>query len=203
MIKTFYVIFHDEKRLKVSDIISFEQPQVDEIIHIASQYTLRQLRREEKKGKDLSYLTPNQIAMVVSEKDQIVHDKSADELRLQGIVQAAEHSLVQMFERQGSDELPYVIDLINRVIDTDTVVKAQFKGHPTLTYTMMMASDPEHFKIPVSFVWESSGTRFIKIVTLMFRNAPPKKLTSKIVQDQDMEDRMLEFKRKLLDESRK
>ena len=72
-------------------------------------------------------------------------------LRREKKILIAIHSNIRILERLGSDELPVVISLIDRIINTDTVVKAQFKGHPTLSYTMAKSNDPDHYRLPISF----------------------------------------------------
>ena len=48
-----------------------------------------------------------------------------------------------------------------------------------------------------------AGGRIIKMVTLNFRGAPPKKMTASIYQNDEMTEKMLSFKKKLIDQSRK
>lgn len=203
MAKTFIIAFKNNETLRINDILRFEQKQIDEITAIAIDYTKEQLRDFEEEGKDLSYLTTSQQKLVVRTKNSIVAGKTSGELKKEKIVLISLHSNHRMLERLGSDELSVIISLVDKIVDSDMVLKAQFKGHPTLTYTMAKSNDADEFKLPISFQWKAGGGRIIKMITLTFKGAPPKKLANKIVQDSDTAQRMAEFKRKLVEQSKK
>ncbi|MBS4178817.1 hypothetical protein [Lederbergia citrea] len=196
---SFQVKFRDGETLVISDIIEFEEKQQDEIEATAGDYTKIQLRQFNQDGKDLSYLTDEQKKIVLRTKKLTVDGKTADQLWGQKIVSVSVHSNERILERLGSDELSVIISIIDRIINTDFVIKAQFKGYPALTYTLMKSDDPEKFKFAVSFKRKNKGHYTLQIVTLTFKNSPHNKMTTRLIQDANLLNRMEDFKRKLKD----
>lgn len=195
------VKFRDGETLFISDIIEFEEKQQDEIKAIALDYTKVQLRKYEQEGKNLSYLTNDQKEVVLYTKNLILFGKTANQLSKEKIVVVSIHSLERLYERLGSDELSIIIDIIDRIFHTDFVLKAQFKGYSKLSYTLMEKSDPDKFKLPISFFRKINGLRYIRMITLTFKNSPPKKMTTRLAQDMDLLNRMDNFKQKIKDET--
>ncbi|HBI05157.1 MAG TPA: hypothetical protein DDY49_14140 [Paenibacillaceae bacterium] len=151
MSRSFKVKFRDGKTLIISDIIKFEERQQEEIKAIAVDYTKANLCKYEEEGIDLSYLSEIQKETILNKKNRIVSGKTPDELQKKKIITMSLHSLKQMYERIGSNELTVILSLIDRIIHSDFVLKAQFKGYPTLSYTLMEKNDPDKFKFPVFF----------------------------------------------------
>lgn len=181
----FQVVFKDEDTLIINDIIAFEQKQKDEIKAIAREYTKVELKRDEKTGKELTYLTDPQKKTVLITKDAIVDGKTPEELRDQYIVNISLHSNVRILKRLGSDQVTIIIDLINRVKKVDSVKKAQFKGHPSLSYTTIQTTDPEEFELPISFTTVKGGGRSIKLVTVYYKDQPHEEMETRISQEID------------------
>lgn len=163
---SFSVRFKDNERLTITDIIIFEQKQKEEVRLIASDYTKDELLNNEKYGKELSYLTDTQKLTVVGTKDLIVSGISSKELFNKDIVQVAWHFNKRAAERIGSDDYKTIISLIDCLKTTDSVLKAQFKGYPSLSYTMIKNGDPTHSKYPISFLVRRDGNHRIKMITL-------------------------------------
>ncbi|GGH76468.1 hypothetical protein JOD43_002058 [Pullulanibacillus pueri] len=201
MAKRFLVKFRDGKRIRIDDVISFEARQISEIQNIASNHTKEELKSEPE-GKDLSYLTKQQKQTVINFKNRLVAGKTSEELRKQKIVSVTLHFTERTLEREGSNQLPIIIGLIDKIVAVDSVLKAQFKGYSTLSYTTAIQNDPDHYKLPITFKLYRDR-RQVRMITIAFRGAPPKNLTQNIIQDSAMNERMVEFKRKLLEQSRK
>lgn len=170
MPKRFTVVFKRNVRMLVNDIIDFEKDQIDEIKSIASEYEQHSLQKGKKYGIALSYITEDQKNDVLSEKRIVVGSKSSQELKNKNIVQIGDHSLKRILKRVGSTKDNVIISLINRVKTTDTVTKAQFKGFPTLSYTLIENGDPDEYIFAISFIVTRKGRRFLKMVTVHLKD---------------------------------
>lgn len=204
MTRIFTVRFRDEERMTIIENIRLEPHQVDEIKEIASEYTKYDLRHIEPEGKDLSNLTQEQKDYVIRIKDRIVNGKTAEQLRKDNIIKISLHTVSRMLERIGSNQLAITISLIDKIINSDTVNKAQFKGYPQLSYTLSDTSDPEEYILPVSFKIKAGSSKGImKLITVAYKGSPPTQMSTTIASDDEQAQRMLEFKRRLLEQSRK
>jgi len=202
--RIFTVKFRNEEKMKIVENISLEPHQVDEIKAIATEYTKYDLRHIEPEGKDLSNLTQEQKDRVIRIKDRIVDGKTAEQLRKDNIVKISIHTICRMLERIGSNELAVTISLIDKIIHCDSVYKAQFKGFPQLSYTLRDTSDPEQYILPVSFKFKAgNGKGIMKLITVAYKGAAPTPMSAKIAHNDEQAQRMLDFKRRLLEQSRK
>ncbi|SFM15807.1 hypothetical protein [Salibacterium qingdaonense] len=194
----FTVTFRDEETLVINDIILFEQDQIKEIRGIAADFLQSQLRREEKHGKDLSYITEKQKQTVIHYKDQIISGIPAAKLLDDEIIQVSLYSSERSLKRIRSNDRDTIIGLINRVKNTDTVTKAQFKGYPSLSYTTLEKENPEGMKLPISFVWGKKGNHVIKMITVAPRNVEGEAMETSITETNPETAAMLEEIKKRL-----
>ncbi|WP_164667747.1 hypothetical protein [Virgibacillus doumboii] len=202
MTRRFTLTFQDFEDLEFFDILSLEDKQINEVLAIASQHTKKQLQEYETKGFDISYLTVPQKHRVIVSKNRVVFKRSPDELRRQKRVVVTLHSQQRVLERVDSNELETILDIIQRIIDSDKVLKAQFKGYSSLSFTLIKDGDPALYKLPISFKW-IKGRRQILSVTVTHRNAPPSKMRTKIANNHGFAERMVEYRRKLVEQSQK
>ena len=100
------------------------------------------------------------------------------------------------------NELETILDIIQRIIKADKVLKAQFKGYSSLSYTLTKNGDPTFYKLPISFKWVK-GRRQVLSVAFAQRDALPSKMTTKIAHNNELADKMTEYKRKLIERSEK
>jgi hypothetical protein len=117
--------------------------------------------RNAKYGKDIELTEPQRLS-VLDNKQRIIAIESNPRKK----VRFGEHSLTRIFQRVGSDSEPIIIGLIKRLILTDKVYKAQWKGYPHLTYTVMQINDPEEYKFSISFMFERCGENIINVITV-------------------------------------
>lgn len=160
----------------VYDVISFEPKQMEEIRAIAAEYDKDAIRKAEKYGIPLSYLTDNQRNHILEEKKIILGSKNPDELKRTNIIQIGSHSLARILERVGSLEDNIIIDLIEKVKMTDAVTQAQFKGFPSLSYSLIKNGDPKEYTFAISFVVTKSKVRFIKMITVHLKSDKSEKV---------------------------
>lgn len=193
--------FKNGKELEFHDILSLEDKQIYEVLDLVAKHTIKQLRDYESKGLDLSYLTAAQKNTVIVSKNRVVFGRSPDELRRQKKVLVTLHSQERILERIGSNELATILDIIQRIIDTNIVLKAQFKGYSSLSYTLTKSGD-QAYKLPISFKWVK-GKRQILSVTVTHRDAHPSEMTHKIVHNYELSKRMIEFKKNLVKRNQK
>lgn len=196
MLRRFVIKFEDDEEMVFFDILLLEEHQINEIKEIASAYTKYKLTKVEREGIDLSTLTTAQERRVLVSKNRIIYGRTADDLYKQRKVVFTMHSQEQMLERTGSNQLPKVLETIHWLIDTDIVLKAQFKGYSTLSYSLT-ARKNRRILLPISFKF-SKGKRQILSVTLISKDADPSMLTQSFSQDDVLSDRMAEFRRKLV-----
>ncbi|WP_226682137.1 hypothetical protein [Sutcliffiella horikoshii] len=102
-------------------------------------------------------------------------------------------------ERLGSDELHTIINIIERLQMSDIVKKAQFKGYPALTYTLMKEGDSDKYIIPIAFQLVGENRQIIRIITISFKDAPPKALEHRLNTDLEMVIKMELFKKRLVE----
>lgn len=178
--RRFLVFFKGSVRLIVNDIINFEQDQITEIRGIAAEYEKDELQKGKKYGIPLSYITEDQKRDVLNEKHIVVDSKTSKELKDKKIIQIGFHSLERILKRVGSTEDNVIISLIDKVKTTDTVTEAQFKGFPTLSYTLIESADPEEYTFAISFVLGKKGRRFIKMVTVHLKKEEPEETEFRI-----------------------
>ena len=138
---------------------------------------------------------------MIKTKDKTFGHKTGLDLYNQKIVRVSSHSLDSLNLRLGSDSLSTIISIINKLNKANVVFKAQFKGFSTLSYTLGEANDPDAYKIPVGFIWEKGTQRIIRIITVIFRNAPTKNMSSKLSHDDETSKRMELFKQKLIEQA--
>lgn len=200
--RRFAVTFKDSEVLEFYDILKLEDKQINEVLEIAAEYTKKHLRKNEDKGNDLTYLTTPQIRRVLTSKNRLVFGRTSDELRKQKKIVFTLHSQERILERIGSNKLEIILEIVQKIIDADKVLKAQYKGYSSLSYTLAKDKDPEHFKLPISFKWVKRK-RQISLVTVAYRGAPPSEMTSKIVNDDKQADKMAEYRKKLVERSKK
>lgn len=200
LVRRFTVEFQDHEKMEFFDILSLEDQQITEVLNIASEHNIKQLRDYESKGIDLSYLTSAQKGRVILTKNRVVFGRSPHELREQRKVVVTFHSQERILERIGSDEIQTILDVIQRIIDADTVLKAQFKGYSSLSYSLTNSRD-RIFKLPISFK-QVQGRRQILSVTVVSREAKASEMTQKITEDDELADRLAAFKRNLVKRSR-
>jgi len=199
-LSSFSVRFKDNESFLVKDIIIFEHPQKEEIRSIASDYTKDELRNNESKGKTLSCLTATQKSTVVGTKNLIVSGTSSKELLNKDIVQVSWHFNKRAAERIGSDDSATIISLIDGLRTTDTVTKAQFKGYPSLSYTMVKVGDPTMSQYPISFLVRGNGNHKIRMITLAPKspNTPQGRMETRIGEDnQDLVKMLAKLKARL------
>lgn len=198
MSNRFTVQFRDGNKLKINECISFEPRQIDEVITLALEYTQEQLQHYEQEGADLSYLTELQKKEIINHKNNIIASRSIQELRDKNIVRLSKHALQRMLEREGSNELTAIINLIRRVIASNSVLKAQFKGFPQLAYTLFDSRDSDQYKLPVSMQPTlTSRKKFLKVITLIPKDVPPKNMVVRISEDEEITQKMEILKKKL------
>lgn len=199
--RRFGVKFQDGEVIEFFDILSLEDHQIAEINEIASAYTRHKLTNEERVGIDLSILTTAQKSRVLLSKNRIIFGRTADELYKQRKVVIAMHSQERMLERTGSNQLPKVIETIQWLADTDSVLKAQFKGYSSLSYSLTTRRK-RMIVLPISFKFVRRR-RHLLSVTLISKDAEPSKLTQSLSQDDDLTDRMAELRRKIVQQQHK
>lgn len=193
--------FKNGKELEFHDILSLEDKQINEVLDLAAKHTIKQLRDYESKGLDLSYLTVAQKNRVLVSKNRVVFGRSPDELRRLKKVLVTLHSQERILERIGSNELATILDIIQRIIDTNIVLKAQFKGYSSLSYTLTKSGD-QAYKLPISFKWVK-GKRQILSVTVTHRDVHPSEMTHKFIHNDELSKRMIEFKKNLVKRNQK
>jgi hypothetical protein len=166
MFYTFTVTFKDEQELDMMDFNKFDDPQIKEINGIASQYTETHIKAL-KYGFDIEAIEQHHKETILDRKNDIVYSLSSKELYDEKIVKISTHSIGRTFQRVGTIGRSTYIGLIDRIKKTDSVIKAQWKGYPQLSYTFIEEGDPEEFKFPLSFLLRRSGDHRIKVVTVV------------------------------------
>jgi len=168
----FRVRFRDKERLVINDIIVFEDDQKGQIKAIALKFTKNQIQKDKRSGFDLTYLSDKQKQIIIDTKNDILAEKTSEELLDEDIVSVSLHSMERSLKRIGSNSLDSIIKLVEKLKKVDVVIKAQFKGYPTLSYTTMENHDPEEFRLPISFVKSKKMSRGIKILTVIPKGQP-------------------------------
>lgn len=184
MFYTFTVKFKDGQELKIIDINNFKDSQINEISEIASQWTQSHLKAQ-KYGVDIGTVDETHKETVLGQKNAIVQPMSSEELYDKKIIKIATHSIKRTFQRVGTIGRTTYIGLIVRIKKTDTVIKAQWKGYPQLSYTFIEKGDPEEFKMPLSFLLRKSGNHSIKMVTVIpeVESGVSERMESRLIED--------------------
>ena len=164
---SFLVRFRDNEKLVMNDIITFDNKQIAELQSVASRYTKFEIRKIEKHGRGLSYLNEQQKQVIINTKNRIVQGKSNSELLDDDIVQVSLHSAERSLKRLHSNSQAQIINLVEKLKEVDVVLKGQFKGYPSLSYTTMKQGDLDSFKLPISFVKNKQSAQAIKIITVI------------------------------------
>lgn len=164
---SFLVRFRDGEQLVMNDIITFDDKQIAELQSVAFRYTKFEIRKIEKYGVDLSYLNEQQKQVIINTKNCIVQGKSNSELLDDDIVQVSLHSVERSLKRLHSNSQAQIINLVEKLKEVDVVLKGQFKGYPSLSYTTMKQGDSDSFKLPISFVRNKQSAQAIKIITVI------------------------------------
>src|SRR5699024_1992814 len=144
MFNTFTVKFKDGQKLEIIDINDYKEPQINEISEIAIRWRKRRLKSQ-KNGFDILTIEESHKENVLKQKEEIVESRTSEELYVQKVIKISSHSIERTFQRIGSVGRATYIGLIDRIKRTDTVIKAQWKGYPQLTYTFAEKNDPEKF----------------------------------------------------------
>lgn len=182
MYYTFTVKFKDGQELEVNDINNFKEPQINEISRIAIQWTQRRLKAQ-KNGFDILTLKENQKENVLEQKEVIVQSGTSEELYDNKIIKISLHSIERTFQRIGSIGRATYISLIDRIRQTDTIIKVQWKGYPQLSYTFAEKKEPEKFMAALSFLLRRSGNHSIKMVTIVKEVEGSERMESRLVEN--------------------
>ncbi|PIC67989.1 hypothetical protein CSV78_04140 [Sporosarcina sp. P16a] len=140
--------------------------------------------KEDRVGIDLSDLTTAQMSRGLLFKARIIFGKTTDELYKHRKVVITMHSHERMLEKTGSNKLPKVIETIQWLTDTDSVLKAQFKGHSSLAYSLTTRRK-RTIVLPISFKFVR-GRRYLL------------SLTQSLSQDENLTDQMAELRLKIV-----
>jgi len=172
MLNKFEIEYQDGNKILFSDVIDFEEEQIEEIKDIAIENTQKELIAWTQTGIPLqNELTNAQKNEVVAFKDRVVKDKTAEQLISMKLVKVRPHALKQLFERPQKGNTLNGEYVVEKLILTDQVKKALFKGHPQLSYTMYSIFDPDQFEIPISFVVKEGRPPEVLIITVYFAGA--------------------------------
>jgi hypothetical protein len=165
-LSTFSVQFIN-KTLTVNDILRYSTEQ----IRILREYSANKKIEDVIKlasGKKVPLRKPLQINQILSHKATIFVSNDYDLLK-NNIILFEGHVIDRILLRVENSGLiipreDVVISLVGKLRDTDDVDEnAEFKGYPTLAFTLFKKADKEKFRISISF--KSSGKK-IKAVTL-------------------------------------
>lgn len=200
MTRTYSITLKDEKIVTFRDIVALKESQIKQVTDIAFKYTRDELIYDTK-GFDIKDFTPRQQIGVLRAKRKIVYNKTPEQLRERKVITFSKHALERMLEREGSNSLGKQFEMIQKIIDADRVLKAQFKGNSSLTYTLTKQQDRKGYKFPISFKWVN-GKRQILTVTLTREDAPVSQMSTKLGANQDTMNKMEEFKKKLKERNR-
>jgi hypothetical protein len=178
------ICFKDREIVCLKEIITLERDQIDEIRSWASDYELSRLKQK-KYGLTLSYLTDTQKTVVLSTKNSIMAGKTGQEMKDEKTVKISEHFVERLSQRIGSDKKAIIIQLIEKVRDTNIVNKAQFKGYPHLSYTVTKNGDPDEYTFAIAFMRLSSGKHRIQIITVHLKNDEPEETEWRVSEYND------------------
>lgn len=191
---TFVIEFIDRKKITFSDVIDFEEDQEDEIKDIASRYTQTGLKMKQSGISLQNELTIDQKNVVIDLKKQVVNTNTAEQLIAMKLVKVLPHALQQLFQRQN--KIAYNTEyVVNKLVHTDQVRKALFKGYKQLSYTMYSISDPEEFEIPISFLVKRGSPTTVQIITVYFADAIDTHTVNTIGERDEIKSKLLDFYR--------
>lgn len=171
MNKAFEIEFHDKEKILFSDVIVFEEDQIEEIKNIALKFTQKELHWKQTGIPLQNELTNNQEEIIKALKESVVKNNTSAQLIRLKLVKVLPHALKQLLERPKNGEIlnnEYVVD---KLVTADRIKKALFKGHPQLSYTMYSILDPDQFEIPISFVVKEGNPTKVLIITVYFAEA--------------------------------
>lgn len=166
MYHTFIVRFKDEQEIHIADINKFGDAQLNEISQIAGQWTQRQLQNQ-KQGCNIESISNFHKEIILHEKDKIVQPITSEELYDNNIIKISLHSIERTFQRVGTIGRGTYIELIDKLKQTNKVIKTQWKGYQHLTYTLEKRKDPEKYKIVISFLFRRKSINHINIITII------------------------------------
>lgn len=189
---TFEIYFSDKSKITFSDIIDFEEDQKREIKNIALRFTKTELKMIQTGIPLQNELTIDQKNVVVDLKKQVVNAKTAKQLIALKLVKVLPHALKQLFQRTPDGVAHNNEYLVNKLIHTDQVKKALFKGYAQLSYTMYSLSDPEEFEIPISFIVKRKHTEVL-IITVYFADAIDTHTVNTIGEGDENKRKLLAF----------
>lgn len=189
MFYAFTVTFKDGQELNVIDVNQFEDPQISEINTIASKSTQSYMKAQ-KYGEDIKTIEQKHKDAALIQKEEIVQSKSAKELYDKKIVKISIHSISRTFNRVGSIGRLTYIGLIEKIKKTDTVIKAQWKGYPHLSYTFTKDGDPEKFTFSLAFLLRETKKHKIRMVTVAKSNneGGAERMESRLIEDPNLKN---------------
>lgn len=157
--------------MTITDIICFEQYQIEQIREIASKTTRKQLRDVTKNGHDIKRLTLKQKEVVLKEKNNLVSVGTSKFLFDNDLVLFSGHSLDRVELREGETNEAKFIEIIDRLKRTNSIHKAQWKAHPQLSFTFIEVRDPDRYRIPIAFERVGINGRIMTVMTVSKTNS--------------------------------
>lgn len=153
--------------MRIDDIIHFDTLQMGQMREISKSYTQKELRQL-KAGFDLDYLTSDQEQEILFQKEEVVKkgNRDSQELFDKRLIRFSSHAMLRGFQRVEDDVPSIGTYLIDRIIEADSVYKAQYKGYPQLSYTVLKDGDKSYFKTSISFTKVPHASRVISVMTV-------------------------------------
>lgn len=151
----------------IDDIIEFDQRQFTQLKQISSSYTQLELHSMDK-GFDLAYLSNDQKKDIINKKREIVNlgNQSPQTIDEEKLIFLSKHALQRCFERVKQSVGNMDIYVIEKLIQSDRVLKGQYKGYPQMSYTLQTENETEKFNTSISFVIHSDNERNIYVITV-------------------------------------
>lgn len=161
------VFFEDKEAMLITGVIEFDDKQLTQIIQISSAHTKFELN-EMDNGFNLKDLTSEQKATILQEKKNIVISgkEYPQELFDKKLVYLTFHALERSFQRVQQEVANMDIYIIEKIIESNKVLKAQYKGFPQLSYTLQTKNESEKFNSSISFVIHNGIARYIRVITV-------------------------------------
>lgn len=160
----FEVTFRDKEVIEIEEVFEFNEDQKNQLMKIASETIKSRLNRE-KYGTDI-ILLEYQKKVVLDLKEEILIDYSSEYLYSNQIVCFGKHPLKRILERVGSDSKATIIYVVDKLKLSDTVYKAQWKGYPQFTYTLISKEDLEKYKLTICFENLKEVNPNIRMITI-------------------------------------
>lgn len=153
--------------LIIDDVIEFDNDQMKQLKQLSKSYTQNEMRNL-KVGFDLVNLKTDQHKSIIEKKEEIVSkgNRDPEELIRTKLIRFSSHSMLRSFQRVEVDVQNMGAYLTGKIIEADFVYKAQYKGYPQLSYTLMKRGDKEYFKSSISFIKIANKDRFISVMTI-------------------------------------